>query len=165
MLQHFCLVKNQVSCNPNTWMITRNLKYVELQIYYSSLYVGPAMSWWLVQAGPHFWPEGTWEKAQPPIHFKANGGRPNFGALHSTEYEKGVWTAPENAVCLFFFLVVPMWCVQYLYVCILNDCFRSGTRTVTSVYATYIRGPDQLLWEGWHVCLCKAATWQWPSLK
>lgn len=103
MLQHFCLVKNQVSCNPNTWMITRNLKYVELQIYYSSLYVGPAMSWWLVQAGPHFWPEGTWEKAQPPIHFKANGGRPNFGALHSTEYEKGVWTAPENAVCLFFF--------------------------------------------------------------
>lgn len=71
-------------------MITRNLKYVVLQIYHSSLYVGPAMSWQLVQAGPHFWPEGTWEKTPPPIHFKANGGRPNFGALHNTEYEKGV---------------------------------------------------------------------------
>lgn len=68
-------------------MITRNVKYGELQIYYPSLYVGPAMGWRLVQAGPHFWKEGTWEKAPHPIHVKTNGGRPIFGALHNTEYE------------------------------------------------------------------------------
>lgn len=104
--------KNQVSCNPNTSMITRNLKYV---------YVGPAMSWQLVQAGPHFWPEGTWEKASPsPPSISKPMGADLTLVPYTTQNMRRVYEQHQRMLSAFF----------WLYLCDVCSIYRCAYRMI-----------------------------------